>query len=438
MPLPFIIGGALAGGAINALSDLFSSNSQNANINKYENLLRDSKLSSGDITLGNKKIERFYNASITNLMNRSAINTGGVLNAPTVKAATVAPLAGQSAMAQANYDERAQARNEGIDRQIAAAELGRPTNNVLGDFFGGAVSGGIAGAQISSLFPKSDKVINNLTTSATTHPDTSLPMGGEPKLPLVGNTVQNILPKFFDTVNVNTPTKTKVSDVNLGGGGRVEQPLPPLEQTYSSNPTHLQAIQTYNNGDSLKAVNTYDNPTPIQDGSNVFTHKRIVSNEQLQREASTSAFNQENYSSLNDPNNQDNSAAYAVLNKTGLSDIAAETVNSFLPIGEIPNQFTKARDLSNGEIGTSDTRFLTGILGLMSGIGSGGSTYGSGKGLFGEAQNLNIPSNINKLSLPYVNDERLYLNLLKEASSAAAKAKKTVQAGWGLGQYGGF
>lgn len=162
MALPFIVGGAMVGGLINALSGSSERRRRRKSISDAQELLRKNYISSQDIALQGNRINRYFNAAATNVLNSTALSTRGVVNAPVVAAAAAAPLAGQSALAQANYKESADRTNKSITEKIAMMELSKSeeSGTDFGDFFGGAVQGGIAGAQIGSMASSIKKVAN--------------------------------------------------------------------------------------------------------------------------------------------------------------------------------------------------------------------------------------------------------------------------------------
>lgn len=159
MPVPYLAtgGGAILGGLLNALSGQDERRKQRQAIKKTQELLAESKTSGTEIARGESRISRYFNANISNVLNSTALQTRGVVNAPVVAAAAVAPIAGQSAMAQSEYRTNQINRNQDIDRQIAMVGLNQPSGSVIGEFFSGAIQGGIAGSQIASLLPKGDE-----------------------------------------------------------------------------------------------------------------------------------------------------------------------------------------------------------------------------------------------------------------------------------------
>lgn len=167
MALPFIVGGAMLSGIANALSGSSERKKRRKTISKAQDLLREGYISNRDIGLQGNRINRYFNAAATNVLNSTALSTRGVANAPVVAAAAAAPLAGQSALAQANYKERADQSNKSITEKIAIMELQKSeeSGTNFGDFFSGAIQGGIAGSQIASMMPKSDDVLGQTTTA---------------------------------------------------------------------------------------------------------------------------------------------------------------------------------------------------------------------------------------------------------------------------------
>jgi hypothetical protein len=153
---------AFGGGILNFLSGRDVAKQREEAIRTFQESMGEQLLSEEDIRQRQRDIGRTFNTNIQNLLNTTALSTRDAANAPVISAAAIAPVVGQAATAQAGIREDSLAFNKQIRNMIAQAGLNMPESDPIGDFFGGMIQGGIAGAQISELIDTEEDITANI------------------------------------------------------------------------------------------------------------------------------------------------------------------------------------------------------------------------------------------------------------------------------------
>jgi len=151
--LPILIG-AIAGGALNAFANNTSRQRTNSQIDTYIGTLRDNIISDNDIQSKIRRTTGAYSSNLNNSLNATAFTSRGTINSNVVKASVVSNVEGQRLNAINNIYDKAENFNKNIIDKIGQLETTKDTGNPIADFLGGAVQGGIAGAQINNLLSK--------------------------------------------------------------------------------------------------------------------------------------------------------------------------------------------------------------------------------------------------------------------------------------------
>ena len=159
MSLPFFT--AIGGGLLNAFSNAAERKTINRRIDSLIGDLEDAMYDTGEISARRRDINASFNNAITTTLNKSAFNARGVINAPVAKAAAAAPIEASRQGAILDWEQRADNYNLGVLDRISQLEASRPSGNPVGDFVGGAVQGGIAGAQIDYLMSDPNAAYDN-------------------------------------------------------------------------------------------------------------------------------------------------------------------------------------------------------------------------------------------------------------------------------------
>lgn len=151
MALPFILAGAAIGGIASAFSNAAQARQRNAALGQAIQTLRENLLSQTDIDSSLRNINREFNSATTNVLNSTAIRSRGLANAPTVAAAAGARLQPARINALEGFRTQARSFNAGIFDRISGLQAQTAVSDPVGSFVGGAIQGGIAGAQIGRL-----------------------------------------------------------------------------------------------------------------------------------------------------------------------------------------------------------------------------------------------------------------------------------------------
>lgn len=149
MLLPII--GALAGGALNAFGNSQERRTVNDRLNSLIETFRNSYMTENKIQGDIRRTSGIFNSNLTNALNSAAFKSRGLANSNVVKGSVVANSESAKLGAIQNIYNQAQNYNAGVTGKIAQLESSKAAGSPVSDFVGGAVQGGIAGAQVENL-----------------------------------------------------------------------------------------------------------------------------------------------------------------------------------------------------------------------------------------------------------------------------------------------
>jgi hypothetical protein len=181
---------ALGSGIGNALMGSSQRNELNSRIDTLIKQLKENEIDSDKMRTYTGGINSIFNNNVTNTLNKTAFSQRGAINSNVSKAAMVAPIEGNRLQALTELRTRADATNLNIQEKIGQLEMSKATGNVVSDFLGGSVQGGMAGMQMETLIDENSRqdeltskalgTTNNETTSAVPSTENNL---GQAQLP---------------------------------------------------------------------------------------------------------------------------------------------------------------------------------------------------------------------------------------------------------------
>lgn len=149
MLLPII--GALAGGALNAFGNASERKTVNDRLNSLIETFRNSYMTENKVQGDVRRISGMFNNNLTNALNTAAFRSRGIVNSNVVKGGVIANSESAKLGAVQNVYNQARSYNTQITDKIAQLESSKATGSQTADFVGGAIQGGIAGAQVENL-----------------------------------------------------------------------------------------------------------------------------------------------------------------------------------------------------------------------------------------------------------------------------------------------
>jgi len=159
--MSFILAGAAIGAGLNYLSSL----EEQKNIDKRKSLLEESKISATEKASMLRDLNRSFNSEIANTQNAMALNSRGT-DSSLALSAFLGTAAGSKIKAESDLRANIAGINRGINSQIS----GMQDTNTTSAIVGGAIEGGIAGAQISELLknpaPKAEDLLEPIQEPA--------------------------------------------------------------------------------------------------------------------------------------------------------------------------------------------------------------------------------------------------------------------------------
>ena len=179
MPLPaFAIpaAAALIGGVSNYFSGKAAAEAEAKRTKAANDLLERSIVDDAELGKILRQQTRYFNASLQNTLNTTAIRSSGVANRGVVGAAASGQVvaAKESTLAQTESDVR-QSNADVRARQAFNISSGSAVSDPVGDIATGVISGGIAGAQFQQTMGKLSELDNDPVTGLTDR--TPLPEG---------------------------------------------------------------------------------------------------------------------------------------------------------------------------------------------------------------------------------------------------------------------
>lgn len=153
---------ALIGGVSNIFSGNAAAKAEQKRIQAANALLERSLVDDAELGRMLRNQTRAFNSQLQNTINTTALRSKGIANSGVVGAAAAGQIEGAKQATLAQTETDVQDRNAEIRAQMAYnIRSGQTYSDPVGDFFTGAVSGGIAGAQFNRTLGLLDELEND-------------------------------------------------------------------------------------------------------------------------------------------------------------------------------------------------------------------------------------------------------------------------------------